>query len=192
LDDQVQRDVCVLMTLYIQSRSAFIALGATGERVEPENLRKGVKYCTQEALVAGAQFLGNIRSVEKCLRAFQCGRGRIVSNFNHNFVYVLGNRIREPNFGQKGAGCVQGIHLWMDKPSCFKYCKTGYIEDMLTPVISSVQREPRDGDLLELPDPDSDHSYNDKIEKILQKLKSVRNVNIANPFASDTRLKIRG
>ena len=191
LDDEVQRDVCVLLTLYIQSRTSYIALGATGERVAPENLRKGEKYCTNECIVAGAQFLGNIRSVEKCLRAYQYGRGRMVSNFNHNFVYYLGFRVKEPNCGKPGAGCVEGIHIWMDKPSCLKFSQTGYIEDMLTPVISSVQREPRDGDLLELAEPGSEEAYNDKISKILQKMKSMRSVNIVNPFVSDTRLRIR-
>jgi len=140
---EILKDVAVLITLYIEGRGAFVAEGATGKRVKPEDFKPGVKYCTKEAIVAGIQFLGNIQSVEKAMRAYDKGQGRIVSNFDSEFEYILGHKVHVPDFGQPGRKCVKGVHLFIDKPSTLKYVKTGYIEDVLTPVISAVRKESR-------------------------------------------------
>ena len=93
--------------------------------------------------------MGNLRSIQECLQAYKKGEGSVVSNFDASAVYVLGNRVVDKKFGEKGKGCYRGIHLFIDRPSCLKYSSTGYIEDGITPIISSVITEQRDEDLLE-------------------------------------------
>jgi hypothetical protein len=138
-------DVAVLVTLYIQSSKAFVADGATGNKIVPEQMLTNTKYCTKTAIVVGVQFFGNIISVEKVLNIYKEGNGQVVSNFDSKFAYTLGHEINEPKFGQPGNKCVQGIHFFIDKRSALKYSLTGFLdtENMLTPVISKSFTESR-------------------------------------------------
>src|SRR3990167_7326632 len=46
----IMKNVAVLVTLYIQSSQAFIAEGATGVKVNPNDMKNGTKYCTKRAI----------------------------------------------------------------------------------------------------------------------------------------------
>ena len=147
-DSAIVTDVAVLVTLTIQSSKAFIADGATGKKILPENMTPNTKYCTKTAIVTGLQFIGNVLSIEKILEMYKNGEGKIVSNFDSKFEYRLSNEITEPEFGQPGLGCVKGIHFFIDKRSALKYTTTGFIdlETTLTPVIAAKFTESRISD----------------------------------------------
>jgi hypothetical protein len=167
---EIMRDVAVLLTLHIQSSRAYIAEGATGQRIDPKNMRPDVKYCTSRAIVTGVQFLGNIINVETAYELYTHDQGAIISNFDSSFKYILGHEIHEPQFGQPGIGCVRGIHVFTHKKSALKYVLTGYVESMLTPILSALQTETRDNDLLEIPLPKRQPSNHDRLERAVAKL----------------------
>ncbi len=141
--------VAVLLTLHIPALSTHVRASTSGDLIQPTayGMYDATEYCTGRAIVAGIQFLGNIHGCSIAFDTFISGGGKIISNFDPNFLYTLGHELNEPEFGMRGIGCMKGIHFFKDKKSAIKYSNKGFIAtEVTTPVISCVVSEMRDVD----------------------------------------------
>lgn len=110
----------------------------TGKTVYPNQLKTRDKYCTNECVVSAVQFVGAFNNTIKTLlenftrkcsvehSSRQAQNVELVSNFDPNFEYKLGHIVREKEYAKDGVGCVQGIHFFIDKQSCFQYLEGGF------------------------------------------------------------------
>ena len=141
----LSKDIVVLLTLYVRSGKTNILLGNTGEQIHPSRLQPLQEYCTGNIIVARLQFIGDTRNIINAKRYYENGKGFIVSNFDANFKYELGHEIIEPNFGKRGRGCVQGIHLFTSVLGAFRYAKAkGFFgNSCVSPAITCRVYQPR-------------------------------------------------
>ncbi len=140
---ELRMDVAVFVTLWVQSSKFQVAYGETGLPVKPNNFRKDTKYIVKTALVAGAQFVGNAKGVEECMRYYNENHGIIASNHDIAFTYTVGHEITEPEFGEPGHGCKKGIHCFIDPESALAYRNTGFIDQHASTLISAPFTIPR-------------------------------------------------
>lgn len=111
----------------------------TGKDVPVNQLTHGTKLCTDEVITVGVQFLGPIQHTVKLVEYMNAGKLTLVSQFNSKFKYRIGYKSTEPNFGQPGIGCIQGINFFPDKDSAIKYLAIGFGGiNLFSPVITEV------------------------------------------------------
>lgn len=98
----------------------------TGASLQANQLTPNAKYCTNAAMPVKSWLIGPHELLKKHIKAVREGKTQFVSNFNAAFVYEFEKRITEPNFGQPGKDCIQGIHFFIDRKEAFRYIKTGF------------------------------------------------------------------
>lgn len=134
LNGNINLNICALLELAVDK----IFHSTTGEPIALNQLKSGEKYCTDRVTVINASILGQTIDCIQAVKDLMNGKLRLVSNFDYKFIYELGQTICEPNFGKQGAGCVQGIHFFIDKQSAVKFIKTGFIHiDWFHPVATN-------------------------------------------------------
>lgn len=126
--------ICALLELAVDA----IYISGTGQPVALNQLTAGEKYCTGRATVVNATIIGQTTDCMKAVSDLMNGRLQLVSNFDYKFIYELGQTVCEPNFGKQGAGCVQGIHFFINKAAAVRFIKTGFISiDNFSPVATN-------------------------------------------------------
>lgn len=98
----------------------------TGVSLQANQLTSSAKYCTNAAMPVKSWLIGPHKLLKERIKAVRESKTQFVSNFNAAFVYEFEKRITEPNFGQPGKGCIQGIHFFIDRKAAFRYIKTGF------------------------------------------------------------------
>lgn len=146
---QLATDCIAMVTLHVPMDAGNVRLGADGTVINlpcvfphgSENLDlgysdpEGRKFCTGKAYVYSIQYIGEVQAIQKARDHMPL----VVSNFDHNFHYELNHVITEPDFGQQGKGCVQGIHFFYEIKDMLKYAgaKGFFADDIKVPCISS-------------------------------------------------------
>lgn len=133
-DHKLNTDVAALLTLQMNADSR-IAIGSTGQQLlNSSEMKGGEKYCVDDCYIAGVQFIGPFAKVQEVMLNFN--RVDIISNFDPNFKYVIGEHIQEKDFGKPGRGCICGIHVFVSKQAAIKYLNTGFTGiDLFSPYI---------------------------------------------------------
>lgn len=101
-----------------------VANSITGKLLQASELISGEKYCSRTTVLRSVWIIGPGKSVSDMINVGK--EIKLVSNYDINFEYNFGEKIIEPNFGQPGKGCVQGINFFIDKKSALKYLRTGF------------------------------------------------------------------
>lgn len=89
-------------------------------------IRRTDKLCTDVCMPVALQIMGPPDHVEELTHSMERGGLEMVSQFNSAFVYKLGAEIYEPKLGERGQGCIQGIHFFINKSEAIKYLKIGF------------------------------------------------------------------
>lgn len=89
-------------------------------------IRRTDKLCTDVCMPVALQIMGPPDHVEQLTHQMECGGLEMVSQFNSAFTYKLGAEIYEPKLGERGQGCIQGIHFFINKSEAIKYLKIGF------------------------------------------------------------------
>lgn len=124
-EHKLNLSIAALLKLRISNLN--IRTGEGGEITSVNSLRKGVKYCTQSAVVVGVKFIGHdFTEMARTLKDFFASKVKLVSNFDEKFEYGLGSQVHEFNFGKPGLGCIQGIHCFISEEDACQYMTTNF------------------------------------------------------------------
>lgn len=146
---ELATDCIAMVTLHVPMDAGNVRAGADGKVINmpkfashgKENLDleiedpEGQKLCTGKAYVYAIQYIGTAQAVQKARDSIP----DVVSNYDRSFHYDVSHVITEPNFGQQGRGCVQGIHFFCQIKDMLKYAGAkGFLADEVkTPCIGS-------------------------------------------------------
>lgn len=150
----VHLDIPIKNTLFIKTP---IRKGCDGETlnikftdarypngIPPSNPLYYVECMSDNVVVTGIQFIGDVKAVQIILDEYEKGLCQAVSNFDPLFPYIYGHRHYEPNTGRNGRGCKQGIHWYLSPEAALKEANKGHIADLVrTPVITKLIARPR-------------------------------------------------
>lgn len=127
---KIVNDACAILKLAIDMYSSQISYGSHYELQDASKLDKKIKYCTNKCIVTGAQILSTADNIEHLFKKIKAGEIKFVSNMCVQFEYKLEHEVQEGNFGQKGNGCIQGIHFFLNPNKALSYCNNGFLADI--------------------------------------------------------------
>lgn len=117
-------DAVVIVGLNVFPEYSRIFDSATGKETHLRGLNSRNKYMTDYAQVDSYKVVAKFDEIGSITQKLIDGRCHVVSNFDPKFCYRLGEAIREKSCGEKGVGCYQGMHFFLNEQESTKYAKS--------------------------------------------------------------------